>query len=228
MNLLFILAENTVKGSIVLGSVAPLLKKHHSIEVAINKTDQKGTIQAYCDQENISHFMVSDSHFDGDELAPEKYDCVIVCGWGWLISKNFISRCKKIVNYHSSLHPDYRGASAYIHYWANCESQSGVTIHVMTPKFDAGRILLQKSFPVSLWCSTMDILRSASKATASLLLQFIDEGCPYDRASKEAIGKIRYFRKMGRRAIIYRAINFTLRFLRIKYRVYTPHLTIKG
>jgi folate-dependent phosphoribosylglycinamide formyltransferase PurN len=226
MKLLFILAENTVKGLCVLRTIAPQLKADYTIEVALNKTGQQGFIQKCCEKNAIRHFIVRDRNLSEDELRPEEYDCVIVCGWGWLISGHFISRCRKIVNCHSSLLPDYRGVSAYIHYWANCELHSGVTIHVMTPKFDDGRLLLQRSFPVGFWCSSKDILRTASESTAKLLLQFIGNGCPYAGDVQATTAEIRYFKKIGRRAIIYRAVNMIFRLLGLKFRIYTPHKKI--
>ena len=67
MNLLFILAENTVKGTSVLSTVAPQLKTENSIAVALNKMDQKGSIQTYCENGSIRHFIVGDNHLKDDE-----------------------------------------------------------------------------------------------------------------------------------------------------------------
>jgi folate-dependent phosphoribosylglycinamide formyltransferase PurN len=48
------------------------------------------------------------------------------------------------VNVHSSLLPRYAGLAPYYWVLANCEAETGTTVHYMTAKFDGGRILSQR------------------------------------------------------------------------------------
>jgi methionyl-tRNA formyltransferase len=52
------------------------------------------------------------------------------------------------LNLHGSLLPRYRGPSTWKQAIMNGETVTGVTVHVMTPKLDAGDILLQTSVPI--------------------------------------------------------------------------------
>lgn len=53
------------------------------------------------------------------------------------------------VNVHPSLLPRYRGPNPYLQTILNGETESGITLHLMNEKFDAGAILKQK--PVKIY-----------------------------------------------------------------------------
>ena len=62
-----------------------------------------------------------------------------------VISKKFIKKFKKpILNIHPSLLPKYKGLNTHKKVLKNNEKFSGATVHLITPKLDSGRIILQK------------------------------------------------------------------------------------
>ncbi len=52
------------------------------------------------------------------------------------------------INVHASLLPKYRGALPEFWVLRNGEPETGVTVHLMTPELDAGRILAQAPLPL--------------------------------------------------------------------------------
>lgn len=63
----------------------------------------------------------------------------------WIFDDHFISKFEgKFVNIHESLLPIYRGGGGSSWGLMQDDDESGVTIHEMTPRIDAGKILLQK------------------------------------------------------------------------------------
>ncbi|MBR1461326.1 hypothetical protein IJ596_06825 [bacterium] len=52
------------------------------------------------------------------------------------------------VNVHPSMLPKYRGPNPYMQTILHGENYSGVTLHLMNEKFDAGAILKQKKIPI--------------------------------------------------------------------------------
>lgn len=102
----------------------------------------------------------------------EDVDFIVTLGWGKIV-KNEIIKCANCaaLNCHSSFLPDYKGASVYFHYWANCEVFSGATIHLLTEKVDSGNIIAQSKFKLKFFDSPSVILQRASELTGPLLLE---------------------------------------------------------
>lgn len=99
-------------------------------------------------------------------------DYIITVGWGKIIKNEVITRAKcAALNCHSSMLPDYKGGSAYNHYWANCEDFSGATIHYLTSKVDSGNIVAQSAFKLSCKDTPISILQRASELTGPLLIE---------------------------------------------------------
>lgn len=88
-------------------------------------------------------------------LKSSKIDYVILAGFLWLIPKNLIEAFPdRIINIHPSLLPKYGGKGMYgmkVHEAVKSagEKESGITIHLVNEKYDEGRILFQKSTPVT-------------------------------------------------------------------------------
>ncbi len=85
-------------------------------------------------------------------LDANHIDLVILAGYLKLI--NIPPRyAGRIVNIHPSLLPDFGGPGMYGHHVHEAvlnsgKTQSGCTVHLVTPEYDRGPILLQKSCPI--------------------------------------------------------------------------------
>ena len=67
-----------------------------------------------------------------------------------VLSDKFIrSFNSKIINIHPSLLPKYKGLNTYKRVLKNNELYSGCTVHYVSKKLDAGKIVLQKKFLIN-------------------------------------------------------------------------------
>ena len=79
------------------------------------------------------------------ELKKNDIDLICLAGYMKILSKNFIKRFKgKIINIHPSLLPKYKGLNTHERVMENNEKFSGCTVHLVSPKLDSGKIILQK------------------------------------------------------------------------------------
>ena len=67
------------------------------------------------------------------------------CRFMKILSNNFIKNFgNKIINIHPSLLPKYKGLNTHKRVLKNRDKYSGCTVHLVTPKLDSGKIILQK------------------------------------------------------------------------------------
>jgi len=82
-----------------------------------------------------------------EKLIP---DVIVVAGYHLRIPNRILNLPRLgILNVHLSLLPRYRGPSPWKWAILRGETKTGVTVHVMTPRFDQGAILAQKECPIS-------------------------------------------------------------------------------
>lgn len=88
------------------------------------------------------------------------------------------------INIHSSLLPRYCGLAPYYWVLAENESRTGITVHVMTPKVDAGNILGVTEVEIEKRDSAFALFTRLANAGAPLLANAVtralakDEGTP--------------------------------------------------
>ena len=76
----------------------------------------------------------------------------LICLSGFLkiLPKKFIKAFKgKIINIHPSLLPKYKGLNTHKRVLNNKEKFTGCTVHFVTEKLDAGKIILQKKIKIN-------------------------------------------------------------------------------
>lgn len=84
-----------------------------------------------------------------DLLKSNKIDIVILAGFLWLVPLNLIKAYQgRLINIHPALLPNYGGKGMYgmnVHQAVvtNKEKESGITIHHVNEKYDAGNIIFQ-------------------------------------------------------------------------------------
>jgi len=98
---------------------------------------------------NFKHMPLSEKAIL-QELKVNKINLICLAGFMKILSKDFIKRFKgKIINIHPSLLPKYRGLNTHERAINNNEKFSGCTVHYVTSKLDAGKIILQKKVKIS-------------------------------------------------------------------------------
>ena len=85
-------------------------------------------------------------------LKQKEVDLILLIGFMRILSSSFVNKWRgKVVNVHPSLLPKYAGGmnnSVHEQVLLNKDSETGCTIHLVTPEVDEGPILLQRSCPV--------------------------------------------------------------------------------
>lgn len=100
---------------------------------------------------------VRDAHFL-ETLASYEPDLIVTAAYGRILTRAVLQLPRLgAINVHGSLLPRYRGASPVQTAIWNRDAQTGVTILEMTEELDAGRILLQRTLPLT-GRETTDIL----------------------------------------------------------------------
>ena len=83
-------------------------------------------------------------------LIKNKVDLICLAGFMKILSSNFIKKFKyPILNIHPSLLPKYKGLNTHRRAIKNNDKFSGASVHLVTPKLDSGKIILQKKVRIS-------------------------------------------------------------------------------
>jgi methionyl-tRNA formyltransferase len=101
-------------------------------------------------------------------------DLVIVCGWQQLLGKRILELpTRGCVGFHSSLLPKYRGHAPVN--WAIIlgERETGATMFFMDHRADAGDIIDQRSFPITLTDDCATIYEKSTQACGEMLLKHL-------------------------------------------------------
>ena len=121
--------------------------------VVSNTINAKGLI--YAKKSKIKYYINNYKNIDVSEkqifkqLSKFKIDLICLAGFMKILSEKFIKKFKKtILNIHPSLLPKYKGLNTHKRVLKNNEKYSGSTVHLVTPKLDSGKIILQKKIKV--------------------------------------------------------------------------------
>ena len=107
---------------------------------------KKSKIKYYIN--NYKNIAVSEKQIF-KQLSRFKIDLICLAGFMKILSEKFINKFKKpILNIHPSLLPKYKGLNTHKRVLNNNEKYSGSTVHLVTPKLDSGKIILQKKIKV--------------------------------------------------------------------------------
>ncbi len=112
-------------------------------------------------------------------LLERDIDLIVLAGFLWLVPEEFINNFK-IINIHPALLPKYGGKGMYgnnVHEAVikNKEKFSGITIHYVNKKYDAGDIIFQAQCPVAEKDSTEDLAQKIHKLEYEFFPKIIDD-----------------------------------------------------
>ena len=82
-------------------------------------------------------------------LKNKEASLICLAGFMEILSGNFIKSFKgKILNIHPSLLPKYKGLNTHKRVLINKEKYTGCTVHFVSSKLDAGKIIVQKRIKI--------------------------------------------------------------------------------
>jgi len=109
-----------------------------------------------------------------ETLADVGVGAILVAGCDQILRQPFLDAIPRVVNFHNSLLPSYRGVHAVQWAFLRRESVSGYTYHTIdSEQIDLGRVVIQESIPIepddtpALYSARL--LRKAAEATRSVL-----------------------------------------------------------
>ena len=133
-----------------------LIKNHKkknspiSIKLVISN-NPKATGLKYAKKSKIKYYIVKYKNSNNLEtkllklIKKFKIEVICLAGFMKILSKNFINNFNKpILNIHPSLLPKYKGLNTHLKVLKNKDRFSGSTVHLVTPKLDSGKIVMQK------------------------------------------------------------------------------------
>lgn len=117
----------------------------HSIYCVIGQDDgldddHSSRLASFCDQHGIGYSLRKDIAY-----AESDYDLFLAVGWRWIIRD---VPQEKLIVFHDSLLPKYRGFAPLVNALINKERVTGVTALLGAEEYDKGNILLQKSLDI--------------------------------------------------------------------------------
>lgn len=95
-------------------------------------------------------------HHLQEVLKPE---VILLASWGEILSATTLASLApmKVWNLHPSLLPAHRGVNPYLASILAGDSESGLTLHQLEAGIDEGKILAQRSVPITLGMSGLDL-----------------------------------------------------------------------
>lgn len=87
-----------------------------------------------------------------DQLYDRRIDMIVLAGFLWLLPVG-LTELFTVVNIHPALLPKYGGKGMYgmnVHkaVLASKDKESGITIHLVNPEYDKGKIIFQATCPI--------------------------------------------------------------------------------
>ena len=107
-----------------------------------NKSKIKNIFIKYSNRKNFEDRLLK-------VLKRNNVDLICLAGFMKILSGNFIRKFyKPILNIHPSLLPKYKGLNTHNRVIQNKDKYSGATVHFVSEKLDAGKIILQNKVKI--------------------------------------------------------------------------------
>ncbi len=153
---------------------------------------------------------VNDERFLG-ELININPELIISISPPQIFKKKILSiPSKGVINVHGALLPRYKGLQPSFWVLTNDEQFTGVTLHYMNEKLDAGEIILQEKVPINKNDTQFSVMYKTKKLSIKLILESInlieqnsvktkkmnsEEGSYYSFPTKEDVKKFKQKKK---------------------------------
>jgi methionyl-tRNA formyltransferase len=127
--------------------------------------DYSDQLRGYCEKNKIKYYFRNEYPVDIND-----YDLFIAIGWRWMIEN--VPK-EKLIVFHDSLLPKYRGFAPLVSALINKERMTGVTALIGSKDYDTGNIILQRSMNLYYPTSIKNEIQRISKVYASLAIELV-------------------------------------------------------
>lgn len=136
--------------------------------------DRLNPVIQFAEQEGIPYRCIDCNELE-KILDKYNYDILVTLGWPYLLDRRVLEKSKYAINVHPTLLPKYRGYRSGPFILLNDEKESGVTVHLLTERLDAGDIISQVSFPVSIFDTPKSMKRKTDEIEGMALVDAINK-----------------------------------------------------
>lgn len=150
-----------------------LLKSNFVVEAVITKPSTLSDMQAIIDCPVIA--VNSKTELDNLLTSTEfSSQVAILIDFGIIVSRNVIDYFKfGIINSHFSLLPEWRGADPISFAILSGQKKTGVSLMLIDDGMDTGKIICQKSLPISEKTTTPELTDRLVNLSYKLLVEFV-------------------------------------------------------
>ncbi len=162
-----ILIENNF--NIVGVFTQPPRKKNRGMHI------EKSDVHQIAEKNNIEVFYpTSIDNIVIEQVKSLEPDLIIVIAYGIILPSKFlyIPSCG-CINIHLSLLPRWRGATPIEHALLAGDVKTGISIISVSPKLDAGDILMQESFALDTYMNSDDLTVNLTNLGKKILMKFL-------------------------------------------------------
>jgi methionyl-tRNA formyltransferase len=157
-------------------------------------------------------------------IQAQDCDILLSNGWQFKITPDVFSIARiEALNCHSAYLPEYRGGNITYAPLINEEKESGVTVHTIVDKFDAGMILSQERVYLQKGETPTSINTKRAMVTGKALITALSIAGEREKYKPNPLSPF-YFRCSYNTYLKYKAINFFRKLLGMKIKKYEPRV----
>jgi methionyl-tRNA formyltransferase len=135
------------------------LPGYASVECVFTDSGSRSIIE-WCKQQNIPVFTGNPRNQRTTDFRRNfKIEVLFSINYLFLIEQDLIDWVEYAFNIHGSLLPKYRGRTPHVWAIINNESKTGLTVHLIDPGCDTGKIVLQKEVAIEKNMTGYDVLQ---------------------------------------------------------------------
>lgn len=160
-----------LKGYSVLKAVTDDRSYLDEIHFVVGARDKAVANDYYEDIKHLSELKGIRFFEKGSTLDTQSVDWIIAISWRWLINDHH----NKLIVFHDSLLPKYRGFNPLVTSLINGDNEIGVTAIIANAAFDAGNIVGQESAAISYPINIKTAIEIIATLYESLAIKILDQ-----------------------------------------------------
>lgn len=132
-------------------------------------------VKEYALEKGLRLFQPDSIRKEKDPILEIPCDLIVTAAYGQFVPKVLLVHPRlQAINVHGSLLPKYRGGAPIQRALIEGETKTGISIIYMTPKMDAGDILMQREIPIEDGDDADSLFKKLSLLGAEMILEAID------------------------------------------------------
>ncbi len=167
--------------SFSVSALRHLIEAGYAISAVVTKPDARSgrgqhmiapAVKVLAEENNIPVWQPTDLADIKDDIAALDQPLGVLSSFGRIIPQDIIDLFSPgIINVHPSLLPRYRGPTPIETAILNGDSETGISIMLLTAKMDAGPVYAQATYPLTGTETQADLYESLADLGSSLLIQ---------------------------------------------------------